>query len=411
MWTPKGPIGDGWGQGFLFLKRGIVLLWGVSFFVLCLGRNGVRAADTEGREPRVFEAAPYPRVAMLWASLRGDSTPAAKARHDLIMLGTWDLGLEPDRKPMGEADGFTSPSIAVAQKRVAELRRLNPDAVILGDLCFYEYQDAWLPEDHPWWLRVEGKRQQFWPGTHRMDWNQAEYRRHVAKQTAALKQTGVDGVFYDNLRPEQEPWVAFLKEVRQAVGDEFLVLANAGYAVGEYDWVAPYLNGFMYESGWSHNRTAWDETIRKMQHTETLLRAPRISVIERFEEIRDRAGWPNDEKKGQKPPRDPAARRWSLCYALTVGNFYYLFSDSTSHQHDWYPEYDVKIGQPREVGQRVSDHVWQRRYDKALVVVNLPGASAPYPIELPAPARDALTGKSGTRFEVPSGDGCVLVFE
>jgi hypothetical protein len=350
----------------MFLLLGGLMLFG-----------GAQAEETTGTESRAFESAPYPRVAMLWASLRGDSSAEAKARHDLIMLGTWDLGLQFDRAPAGLADGFTSESVAVARKRVEELRRHNPDAVIVGDLCFYEYKDTWLPEDHPWWLRVEGKRQQFWPGTHRMDWNQAEYRRHVAKQTRALQKTGVDGVFYDNLRPERAPWTAFLKEVRENVGNDFLILANAGYAVGEYDWAAPFLNGFMYESGWSHQRTEWDETVRKMQHTETLLRTPRISVIERFEETRDGAGWPNDAKKGQRPAPDPAARRWSLCYALTIGDFYYLFSDSTSHQHDWYPEYDIKIGLPREPGQRVSSHVWQRHYDKAWVVVNLPGAPGP----------------------------------
>ena len=48
---------------------------------------------------------------------------------------------------------------------------------------------------------------------------------------------------------------------------------------------------------------------------------------------------------GAKPQPDPAARRWSL-YSLIIGEFYYLFSDNTSHRHDWYPEYDVKIGLP-----------------------------------------------------------------
>ena len=120
-----------------------------------------------------------------------------------------------------------------------------------------------------------------------------------------LKEAGVDGVFYDNVRNEPQAWVAFLKAVREAVGDDFLIFANAGYAVGEYDFAAPYLNGMMYESGWSHNRTQWDDCIAKMQHTQTLLRQPTISLIERFEEIRSRAGWPGDAKRGQKPPADP----------------------------------------------------------------------------------------------------------
>jgi hypothetical protein len=354
-------------------------------------------------------AAPYPRIAMLWAPIRGERSVGSMAKHDLIMSGVGAFGLKYDREPTGMAEGFTADSIKQARQRLAEIRKLNPDAPILAELYFYEYRETWLPEDHPWWLRKDGQRQQFWPGTYRMDWYNAEYRHHVAKLTTALKEVGFDGVFYDNLREEPEPWVAFLTEVRQAVGDNFLILANAGYAVGKHDFAAPYLNGMMYESGWSHERTEWDDCITKMQHTESLLRQPRISVIERFEETRSRAGWPGDPNRGNKPPADPQARRWSLCYALTVGDFYYLFSDNTSHQHDWYPEYDIKIGLPTAAGERIGPHVWRRDYGKALVVVNLPGAAEPHEIDLDHPARDSLTGRTNTRFHLAPGDGAILL--
>lgn len=376
--------------------------------IVTLGAIGSHAEDTIG-QPREFLKTPYPRVAMLWASVRGDNSLESMARHDLIMSGVGRLGLVWDGDPRGLADCFTSDSVAIAKKRIAEIRKLNSDTVIIGDLLFYEYPDSWLPEDHSWWLRKDGERQQFWPGTHRMDWYNEAYRQHVVRQTVALKEVGVDGVFYDNIRNEPQPWVAFLTAVREAVGDEFLILANAGYAVGKYDFAAPYLNGIMYESGWSHNRTQWDDCIRQMQHTQSLLRHPRISLIERFEEIRGRAGWPGDPKRGQKPPADDAARRWSLCYSLCVGDFYYLFSDNTSHRHDWYPEYDVKIGLPIEPGERINSHVWQRRYEKALIVVNLPGATAPYEVKLDKPAKDSLTGKLGTSFGVLPGEGRILV--
>ncbi len=380
------------------------------FLFLFLLPFSIQASD-ESLPPKVidFNTAPYPRIAMLWAAIRGDRSLESMARHDLIMAGMGSLGLELDGEPKGLADGFTPESAHIARQRIQTLRGLNPDAVILGDLLFYEYPDRWLPDDHPWWLRVKGERQQFWPGTHRMDWNNPDYRRHIVKQTTALKEIGIDGVFYDNLRNEPEPWIAFLTEVRQAVGDEFLILANVGYAVGEYDFAAPFLNGIMYESGWSHNRTEWDDCIQKMQHTQSLLRNPRISIIERFEEIRDRAGWPDDPKRGQKPTPDPAARRWSLCFSLVVDNFYYLFSDSTNHQHDWYPEYDMKIGLPEEAGQRIDSHVWQRKYSQALVVVNLPGAREPYTLQLNRSRLDVFTGERGDRFIIPPGDGKILL--
>lgn len=358
---------------------------------------------------KAFADVAYPRIAMLWSPIRGDRSLTSYARHDLIMAGVGSFRLRYDREPSGLADGFTPESIKNARERIASMRKDNPRAVILGDLPFYEYPDGWLPEDHPWWLRVNGERKQFWPGTHRMNWYNTEYQEHLVAQTAALKEVGVDGVFYDNVRNEPDAWVPFLQRVRKAVGDDFLILANAGYAVGSYDFAAPYLNGIMYESGWSHNRTEWDDCIRKMQHTQTLLREPKISIIERFEETRSRAGWPGDPKRGEKPPADPQARRWSLCYALTIGDFYYLFSDNTSHRHDWHPEYDAKIGLPLERGRRIGPHVWERKYEKARVVVNLPGATESHTVTLGHPAIDTLSGRRDTRFVIPPGDGCVLL--
>lgn len=358
-----------------------------------------------------FTEAPYPRIGMLWRTIRGEQGIESMAKHDLIMAGQGSLGLEYDREPAGLATGYSVESIEEAQKRISQIRFRNPDVLIIADLLFYEYPDEWLPDDHPWWLRKDGERQQFWPGTHRMDWYNPDYRKKVIKQTLALKQAGVDGVFYDNLRNEPEPWVAFLSDLRKAIGDDFLILINAGYDVGTYNFAYPYINGIMYESGWSHSRTNWDQCIRQMQYSQSLLREPMISLIERFEETRDRAGWPGDSQSGQKPTPDPAARRWSLCFALTIGDFYYLFSDNTSHRHDWYKEYDDKIGLPVEEGLRINEYVWTRKYEKALVVVNLPGAESNYSINLTRSHKDSLTGEKGKHFIVPPGDGRILMAE
>jgi hypothetical protein len=353
---------------------------------------------------------PAPRIAMLWASIRGDRSLEAAARHDLVMMGSGSLGLRFNQEPVGLSDGFTPESIASARAKIQQIRQFNPGVLVLSDLLFYEWPDDWLPEDHPWWLRKNGERQQFWPGTHRMNWYDPAYRNRVVQHTVSLQQAGVDGVFYDNLREEPEPWVTFLQQVRQQVGEDFLILANCGYSVGKHDFAAPFVNGFMYESGWSHDRSEWDEVIGRMQHSESLLRSPRISLIERFEETRARAGWPGDPQRGQKPPADDASRRWSLCYALIVGDFFYLFSDNTSHRHDWYPEYDRKIGQPLGPGERLGPHAWQRRYDKALVAMNLPGAADVLEVALDRPATDSLTGQTGRSFRIPPGDGHILVY-
>lgn len=358
---------------------------------------------------RSVPEAPAPQIAMLWSPVRGERSPESMAKHDLIMAGAESFGLKYEGGNQGLANSFTPESIESAKRKIQALRQLNPRAVILGELMFYEYGEKWLPEDHPWWLRTNGKREQFWPGTYRMNWYDPEYRSHVARLTASFKECGVDGIFYDNLRKETEPWVKLLQEVREKVGNEFLILVNSGYDVGNHDFAAPYLNGFMYESGWSHNRKEWDDLIRKMQHSETLLREPRISVIERFEDIGSHAGWPG--QPGQRPEPDPAARRWSLAFALATGDYFYLFSDNTSHRHDWYPEYDRKIGKPLNPGQRINSHVWQRDYEGGRVIVNLPGAKEPFAVTTDAAMVDVLSGSKGKKFTLPPGDGCILVPE
>jgi hypothetical protein len=335
------------------------------------------------------------------------------------MVSAETIGLAYDRTPTVLATGFKPDSIPQAKARVAEWKQLNPDAIVLVDQSFYEWAEDSLPEDHPWWLRVEGKRQQFWPGTYRADWNRPDYQEAVIKRAVALWQTGLaDGVFFDNWRDERKPWLKIIQGIRKEVGEDFLIYVNVGYDIGTVDWLAPYLNGVMYESGWSHPQRSewkpgetWDDRIRMMQHTESLLRRPRISLIERFEEIRDRAGWPNDTRKGEQLKRDPSARRWTLAYALIVGEFYYLFSDSTSHQHDWYPEYDRKIGLPKSPGQRIKDYVWERDYDRAKVVLNLPDATEAYQVTLTQQAQDSFTGETSNRFIVPPGDGRILIYQ
>ena len=112
---------------------------------------------SESKLQNDFTKTPYPRIAMLWRAVRGEQGIESMARHDLIMAGNWSLGLEYDRKPAGLATGFTPESVEAAREKINSIRNLNPDAVIIADLNFYEYADDWLPEDHPWWLRKDGK--------------------------------------------------------------------------------------------------------------------------------------------------------------------------------------------------------------------------------------------------------------
>jgi hypothetical protein len=206
-------------------SRGILcLLWPAAAgllalaFAACGKVDGERDAvfSTDGSKREMIEKTPLPRIAMFWTPIREDDSLWGVARHDLVVTSADWLGLEPDREPPGLADGFTPPSAEAARRKLEEVRRLNSDIIVLCEVNFYEYHDDWLPEDHEWWLQVDGEREQFWPGTHRMDWFDAGYRAHVVRQTLALREAGVDGVYYDNLRDEPRPWISLLQQVRRS---------------------------------------------------------------------------------------------------------------------------------------------------------------------------------------------------
>ena len=414
-----------------FLAASLALL---GLLVGLAGAESVYATgptQSEGRMERAQRIAetPYPRIGTTWHPARGNRSLEGYLRHDLIVNGPWWVGLKFERKEGDIPEEFTAESIQAARRRMEEIKALHPNTIVIVSLAFFE--NGGLPGDHPWYLRFDeerdgqqwwvsrkGDRIEYWPGSYRMDICNPEYRARIVQQVVSLTEAGVDGVFFDNLGlvnpalgvgvDERPPWASLFKEVRAAAGQDFLIMANGG---NRMEWAAPYLNGNMYEGFGHGEETDWDELIAGMQRTTALQPEPHINYFERFEDQRPDAGWPGDPERGHPVTRDPAARRWSLALALIIGDYYYLFSDSTHHAHDWYPEYDMKIGLPQAPGERITSHVWQRRYEKALVVVNLPGSPEPHEVELEQAARDSLTGRKDTRFSMPPGDGAILVFE
>lgn len=394
------------------------------------------AAAQDGRESRMSDLVrrvketPFPRIGTTWHAVRGDRSDASYLRHDLLINGPWWYGLRYEEREGDIPEGFTPESAEQATRRVAAIRMLCPNAVLIASIAFFE--SSGLAADHPWYLRYDeklhkpqwwykkeqgGDRVQFWPGTYRMDLANSGYRARIIQQISGLKGVGIDGVFIDNLGlagmalrsgvDERDAWISFFKGIREACGEDFVIIANGGLLT---PWAAPYLNGLMYE-GFGHGPdTDWDDLISQLQEIEEVQPEPRINYIERFERTGGDDGWPGDPERGLPPvERDAAARRWSMALSLTVGDYYYLFADSTHHAHDWYSAYDRKIGLPLAAGERVNSHVWRREYEKALVVVNLPGAAEPHEVEVEKLALDAFAGERGTRFTIPPGDGRILI--
>jgi hypothetical protein len=288
-------------------------------------------------------AASYPRIAMLWsqADLPGrkhGEDIANWARHSVIVVGPEDLDLEwAAQKYSAMADTITPDSAQAARKKLDAIHKLNPHATVLIELYFFEANERDYPAASPWWQRDKtGQRTRFLPGCYNMDVANRDYVRHIANRIAAVFKAvdGKAGIFLDNLRFEADAkagWKLLLGMVRKDCGD-VPILVNAGWDSDDLAWVAPLVNGIMYEDSVAHTKDKNTEKFyARIAATDQLLRPPHISVNERF------------------GPRNNAERMMrELPRTLVYTDMSFLYSDSTNgHNHAWWPQWDATLGQPK----------------------------------------------------------------
>ena len=170
------------------------------------------------------------------------------ARHDLIWSGPTFFRLAWNDKYAGLADGFTAGSIAKGVAFRQKLLDLNPNTVLIAEIRYRDAYEGYLPEGHKWWLR--DKSGQIVPGWDEgnflcLDFHNPEFRQHVAKQSRAAVESGVvDGVMLDWWSDDASR-LALVQEVRRAVGEEAIIIANANDRTTPQ--TALYINGYFME--------------------------------------------------------------------------------------------------------------------------------------------------------------------
>ncbi len=295
----------------------------------------------------------FPRIAMLWSA--ADRTGEKQrhrphqegfwqnvARHDVVLLGAGTLGLEwTHKKYHAMAESFTPKSLPAARENLARIKKLNPHAVVLVEVYFFEDAKDAYPPEHQWWLRdKKGDKKTFWPGTWRCDITSEEYINHVARRIAAVYQaTGEKaGIFLDNVRLDEKSrtaWEKLLHKVRLTCGADMPILVNAGWNSQGLLWLGRYVNGIMYEDSINHlpeTDLSKESYYRRISMLDKTLRPPRISVNEVF---------------GRRD--DVATMRRELIRTLVYTDMSYLYSDSThGHRHRWHELWDAPLGQARD---------------------------------------------------------------
>jgi len=278
----------------------------------------------------------FPRLGMLWSTAAGEGVEADRwARYGIIVTSPGDLGFEWEKKPFkDEAETFQSDTLPAGRKFLASLRAKNPGSIVLCELYFFEADVNAYPPDSPWWFRDrKGQTVQFWKGCRNMAVANPEYIEHIVRRIeAVVKATeGRAGIFLDNLRFEKEAkagWTALLTKVRERCGD-VPILVNSGWDSDDLDWVAPFINGILYEDSVAHTEDKNAERFyERIQRQWALCREPRVGINEKF---------------GKR--NDVTAMRREFLRTLVYTDLFFLYADSTyGHQHSWWPEWNALLG-------------------------------------------------------------------
>ncbi len=358
--------------------------------------------SVSGRLPEPASEPDYPRIAMLWSAADGPGEKLAKwARYGVIVTGAAGLGLRWESNQHKDVvEKITETSIPAAREDLEELFRRNPRTVVLCELYFFEADADAYPPDSPWWYRdKDGRRVEFWKGCYNMAVDDAGYIEHIARRIEAVHKAlgGKAGIFLDNLRFDvraKTGWTELLRKVRQRCG-EVPILVNAGWDSDDLGWVAPWINGIMYEDSVAHTADRDTEKYYARINSDwQLLREPRIGVNEVF-----------------GPREDEREMMQEFIRTLAYTDMYFLYSDSThGHRHSWWPQWDASLGKTLEPPAVPAQGKLARRDFAGGSVFWLP-ANARAPVRLKFEKRmHLLTGGNGIdELSLQPGAGAILL--
>jgi len=387
------------------MKKSSVWLTLVLSLVL-IGSSSVSAQiDTTPAERPLTErirGRTFPSVFQAWSpaqNVQDDSPLHTVARHDLVFSGPGFFGLRWNRRPTGLADGFTADSIAKAKSFREKLLSLNPNLVLIAEIRYRDASTTYLPDGHKWWLRSKDGR--IVPGWDEgrflcLDFHNPDFRSQVARQAKAAVDSGaVDGVMLDWWSDDASR-LALIREMRQAIGDKAIILANANDR--KTPQTAPYINGYFMECYRSKTAEDWNRIADTLVWAELHLREPRVNCLETwYHKSRD----------------DLNLMRATTTLAVTHSDGCCLFSDpnplpTPDHLHNWYPFWTKSLGRPVGKGSKRSDGAWWREFDNGTVVYN-PMGNGQISVAFDGFRFSVATGKAATEHQLQSPDGDIYL--
>jgi len=364
--------------------------------------SGTIAHGTERSISERIGARDFPSVFQAWSpadNLRGENEMVTVARHDFVWHGISWYGLIWDKSPTGLGEEFRPESIAQGLKKRKELLELNPNLILVAEIRYRDASKRFLPANYKWWRRdKDGTLTKGWSegGFLQLDFDSPEYRAHVAKRVGAVVETGVvDGVLLDWWR-DDDSRLELVKMVRQAIGDERIIIANANDRTTPR--TAPYINGYFMECYRSKTPQDWQRIADTLKWAETNLRSPRANCLET---------WYHNSRD------DLNLMRATTTLSLTCSNGYCLFSDPNplpigDHRHNWYPFWDINLGKPTAPGVTMPDGTIRRDFKNGTAVYN-PMGNKTVTITFDQPKTSAATRRTSRTHTLRSPDGDIYL--
>ena len=283
------------------------------------------------------------------------------SRRDMFWQGSFIANVYFPRRPPENANlVFRSGSpdkIEWVLDRRSEIQSLNPNFIFLVEMYYYGIEVDSYPEDFPYWLRDEAGNivhDPFW-NQHLIDFTLPGAEDHFVKMAVSVAKCGIfDGIFLDlwsedegDLEPELdhlyhgnqiEALVSLVKRIREAVGNEFLILVNT--RTQKIPRSAPYVNGAFIET-WdaAYPRERLVELENALSWYEANLRYPQINCLEVAKKPSE--SWDS--------PANKQLARAATTLVLTHSNGYILVHNKAENDYDsryWYPFFDASLGRP-----------------------------------------------------------------
>jgi hypothetical protein len=354
-------------------------------------------ATTSQTTPERIAARSFPSVFQAWNpadNLKGEDKWTTLARHDLVFHAPDFIGVNWAGEFQGESTTFTKDSQESAKQTRKLLLGKNPNLIMLAELRYRDAHQSYLPENHAWWKRVDGKRAIGWEegGYFLLDIANPDYRRQVVRQAKAVMNSEVfDGLMLDWWEDDTDR-LALIKAIREEIGNKALILVNANDR--KTPGTAAFVNGYFMECYKSKTVEDWNQIAETLEWAESNLKEPRINCLETW---------------FHKSRNDLQLMRATTTLSLTLSDGYCLFSDpnplaTPDHLHDWYEFWDRSLGRPKAKGDRNRDGSIHRQFDRGLAVYN-PLGNKPVAVEFTTPHIAASSRKTGMTFTVPPGDG------